>query len=249
MIPPRATAARFRTALVLLVLAAGLPAWSASCVPQPLPAFDAKPGWSHVPLSKLKRDTAYSVERDGSAAILRATAEGAASAWVHMASADSALTPTLEWRWRVDALVVPADNADPKKEDAPARLIVGFDGDKSKLPDKERRRFSIAKKASGRDMPYATLMYIWENRLPVGTVIPSAHTAQLKMIVVESGPAGLGAWRSYRRDLVEDYRRAFGAAPGRILGVAVMTDTDNTGAKAEARYGPIGFGCPDAAAR
>jgi hypothetical protein len=35
---------------------------------------------------------------------------------------------------------------------------------------------------SGRDMPYSLLMYIWENRAPVRTVIPSTHTAR-QMIV------------------------------------------------------------------
>lgn len=240
---------------VVLALAACTPATgapAADCAAQPLPAFDVAgkgAGWAHVPLSKLKRDTTYAVTREGDAAILKATAAGAASAWVHLAAADPKRTPILEWRWRTDALVDGADNADPKKEDAPVRIIVGFAGDKSTLPDKEQRRFAVAKKVSGRDAPFATLMYIWANGQPVGTVIPSAHTSQLKMVVVESGPAGLGGWREYRRNLVEDYRRAFGSEPGRIVGFALMTDTDNTGASAEGLYGAIRLACPDAPPR
>jgi hypothetical protein len=69
------------------------------------------------------------------------------------------------------------------------------------------------------------------------------------MIVVESGPGGLGGWRDYRRNLVEDYRRAFGGEPGRIVGMALMTDTDNTGASAEGLYGAIRLACPDAPLR
>jgi hypothetical protein len=46
-----------------------------------------------------------------------------------------------------------------------------------------------------------------------------------------------------RRNLAADYRKAFGAAPGRVLGVAVMTDTDNTGAKAVGEYADIRFDC------
>ena len=234
-------------ALVACALAPG--ALAAECTATPLPSYDVAgkgAGWAHVPLSKLKRDTKYAVVRDGGATVLKATAVGAASAWVHLVEADPKRTPMLEWRWRVDALVDGADNADPKKEDAPVRIIVGFSGDKSTLPDKEQRRFSMAKKLSGRDAPFATLMYIWANGQPVDTVIPSAHTSQLKMIVVESGPAGLGAWRDYRRNLVEDYRRAFGGEPGRIVGFAAMTDTDNTGATAEGLYGPIRLGCSNA---
>ena len=46
-----------------------------------------------------------------------------------------------------------------------------------------------------------------------------------------------------RRNLAADYRKAFGAAPGRVLGVAVMTDTDNTGSKAVGEYADIRFDC------
>ena len=46
-------------------------------------------------------------------------------------------------------------------------------------------------------------------------------------------------WRDHRRDLVADFRRAFGEDPGPLQAIAVMTDTDNTGSQAEAWYGPI----------
>jgi hypothetical protein len=242
---------RSATAAALLAAAGG--ARAADCTPQTLPAFDAAtqagPGWVHVPLSRLKHDTAYSASKEDGKVILKAVAEDAASAYVHMASIDPTRLPVLEWRWRTDALIDAADNRDPKREDAPVRLIVGFDGDKSTLPEEEQRRFDRAKKISGKDLPYATLMYIWENRAPVGTVIPSAHSTRVKMIVVESGPKGVGAWRSYRRNLVQDYQRAFGGTPQGIVGVAVMTDTDNTNAKAEGFYGEINFSCAAPATR
>ena len=227
------------------VLLAGTTALAADCTPRDLPPYDAagKGGWAHVPLSKLKRDTKYAPAKEDGRSLLKATAEDAASAFVHFEPSDPAKLPVLEWSWRVPALIEKADNRDPKKEDSPARLIVGFDGDKSKLPDAEQRRFALAKKVSGRDAPFATLMYIWSNRDPVGTVIPSAHSEQLRMIVVESGGGGVGAWRNYRRNLAEDYRLAFGAAPGPMLGVALMTDTDNTNAKAQGHYGPIRLAC------
>jgi len=44
-----------------------------------------------------------------------------------------------------------------------------------------------------------------------------------------------------RRNLDEDYRKAFGSAPGRVTGLAVMTDTDST--KATGDYAAIRFGC------
>jgi hypothetical protein len=59
------------------------------------------------------------------------------------------------------------------------------------------------------------------------------------MIAVESGAAKAGTWVEERRNIVADYRRAFGGAPPRIGAIAIMTDTDNTGGSAEAWYDDI----------
>lgn len=61
------------------------------------------------------------------------------------------------------------------------------------------------------------------------------------MIVVESGADGLNQWISEERNLYEDYKKAFGEEPPMISGVAIMTDTDNTGESAMAYYGDIVF--------
>jgi hypothetical protein len=87
------------------------------------------------------------------------------------------------------------------------------------------------------------LMYIWSEQVPVGTVIPSAHTSQVKMLVVASGSDGLGRWQSLKRNVAEDYKLAYGTEPGPVLGVAVMTDTDNTGEKAVGEYAGIRISC------
>jgi len=105
------------------------------------------------------------------------------------------------------------------------------------------RRFTAARKVAGVDLPYAVLMYIWSDHVPVNTVIASAHTSQVKMIAVASGKSGLGSWQSVRRNVADDYRRAYGAEAGPLLGVGVMTDTDNTGTKAMGLYADIRLEC------
>ena len=52
------------------------------------------------------------------------------------------------------------------------------------------------------------------------------------MIVVDSGDARAGTWQLHERDIVADYRAAFGEEPPPIVGIALMTDTDNTGESA-----------------
>jgi hypothetical protein len=206
--------------------------------------FDrADAGWEHQPMSKLKRDTAYTVAKEDGRAVLRAAADRSASFYVSRSKPSAAAPAGLSWRWKTDALIPGADNRDKDREDAPLRVLVAFDGDKSLLPAEEKKRFDRARKVAGADLPYAVLMYIWTDHVPVDTVIASAHTSQIRMIAAASGANGLGKWQSVRRNVVEDYRRAFGAPPGRLLGVAVLTDTDNTGTKAVGYYADIRLEC------
>ena len=73
----------------------------------------------------------------------------------------------------------------------------------------------------------------------MGTIVPNPYTDRVRMIVVESGAARLRQWLAYERDIVADYRQAFGEEPPPISGVAVMTDADNTGEEVVAYYGDI----------
>jgi len=216
---------------------------AARCEPHDL-AFDrAQAGWKHEPMSKLKRDTAYTVEKEDGRTVLRASADRSASFYVSYVKPPAAAPASLSWRWKTDALVQGADNRVKDKEDAPLRVVVAFDGDKSLLPAQEKRRFETARKLTGANLPYAVLMYVWSDHVPVNTVIASAHTSQVKMIAVASGSNGLGSWQPVKRSVADDYRRAFGAEPGRLLGVGVMTDTDNTGSKAVGLYADIRLEC------
>ncbi len=79
-------------------------------------------------------------------------------------------------------------------------------------------------------------MYVWDNKAEPGSVIVNPRTDRIRDVVLESGPSRLGQWLSYERDIVADYKRAFGEEPGRLIGMAVMTDSDNTSSQAQARY-------------
>ncbi|MDM0022113.1 DUF3047 domain-containing protein [Variovorax saccharolyticus] len=208
-------------------------------------AFDDKSAaWTHVPLSKLKRDTKYDVVHEGDrSVVLRATADRSASLFVARLKPSLRPSMTLNWEWKTDALIAGADNRDKDREDAPLRVLVAFDGDIASLSEAERKRFSRAKNLTGREIPYAVLMYIWTDQVPVGTLIPSAHTSRVKMLAVSSGSGDLGRWQSVRRNLADDYKKAYGADPGPVSGVAVMTDTDNTGTMAVGSYSNIRIDC------
>lgn len=240
----RWTARRGATLAMLVMCGGALAAPAGPCQPRDL-GFDVQEaGWRHKPLSSLKRDTVYQVAQDGGRTVLKAAADRSASLYVAVLSAPMALPVSLGWSWKTDALVPGADNRDKQREDAPLRVIVALDGDAATLPEAERKRMKRAETLSGTKPPFATLMYIWSDHVPIGTVIPSAHTSQVKMLVVASGAQGLGAWQTVKRDLAADYRRAWGSAPGPLLGVGVMTDTDNTGSQAAGVYADIRWSCP-----
>jgi hypothetical protein len=206
--------------------------------------FDrSEAGWTHKPMSKLKHDTVYTLAQENGRTVLRGAADSSASLFVARFKEPTVVPAAMSWQWKTDALVPGADNRDKRREDAPLRVLVAFDGDRSTLPDAEQKRFNRAKKLSGTEPPYAVLMYIWSDQVAVESIIPSAHTSQVKMLVVASGASGLGKWQSVRRNVAADYRRAYGAEPGPVLGVAVMTDTDNTGKKAVGEYADIRFEC------
>jgi hypothetical protein len=233
----------FSLALGCVGAAIAAPNAGVACEAKDLGFERKEAGWTHVPMSRLKRDTVYTPVTDGSRSVLRASADRSAS--LYLAAIKPALRPpiSLSWEWKTDALVAGADNRDRSREDAPLRVLVSFDGDVGKLAPAERKRFERARKFTDKDLPYAVLMYIWTDGVPVGTVIPSAHTGQIKMLAVASGTAGLGAWQSVQRNLADDYRRAYGAEPGPVTGIAVMSDTDNTGGKAVGEYAGIRLRC------
>jgi hypothetical protein len=123
--------------------------------------------------------------------------------------------------------------------DSPVRVLFAFSGDASRLSMRTRLQFQLAETLTGEAPPYATLMYVWDNRAELETVLPGARSDRVRKIVVERGDANLRRWLTYKRELKADFERAFGEPPGRLIGIALLTDTDNTRSKAEACYGDV----------
>jgi hypothetical protein len=196
-------------------------------------------GWEPLVILRTKNPTQYRLVESDNRTVLHARAENASSGLMQQVSIDPLKQPWLHWQWKIDNLLKNADNTQRATEDSPVRIILGFDGDKDTLPFADQVLFETAKVVTGHDFPYATLMYIWENKEPVGTVIRSTYSSRIKMMVVAQGQKGVGEWRDFARNIVEDYEKAFGEKPGKLIGVGVLTDTDNTGETVEAWYGDI----------
>jgi len=172
-----------------------------------------RPGWKE---KSFVGTTRYQVVDEAGGRVLRADSEAAASGLVYDIEADPERLPILSWRWKVTGTVPGGDERHKEGDDYAARVYVIF----------PHWFFPKTK----------TINYIWANRLPKGESIPNPFTGNAMMLAVESGPELAGGWISERRNIVEDYRRLFGADPPQIGAIAIMTDTDNTGTSATAWY-------------
>jgi len=207
------------------------------------PAAVLPPGWSVLTFRGRDRHTDYRLVGDGGVVVLEAHARAAAAALVREVRIDPAAYPWLEWRWRVFDRIPASDARRREGDDYPARVYVSF-GERGGGELGAR----LLRWIYGRPVPQTALNYIWAEGLAAGTVLPNAYTDSVRMVVVGRGAEGLGEWRTVRRNLLEDYRLAFGTEPPPVTGVGLMTDTDNTGAEARAYYGDIVFGSGEARA-
>lgn len=171
------------------------------------------PAWE---VRSFKGQTDYRVVVVAGNHVLQAESRGAASGLVRKLDADPRDYPILSWRWKVAGTLPQGDERTRVGDDYAARVYVIFP------------HWFFPKTR--------TLNYIWANRLPAGEFLANAYTANAVMIAVQSGPEQAGRWLTERRDLVADFRRAFGEEPPRIGAIAIMTDTDNTGTAATAWY-------------
>lgn len=145
----------------------------------------------------------------------------------------------IRFPWKVPALIPGADMARRETEEAMVRIVLTFDGDRTRLSARDRALSELAQLMTGEPLPYATLMYVWCPTRELGSVILNPRTDRIRKLVVESGPARLNQWLDYERDIRADFRQVFGEEPGLLLHVAIMSDGDNAGSEIRAWYGPV----------
>ncbi|MBI4715717.1 MAG: DUF3047 domain-containing protein [Nitrospirae bacterium] len=202
---------------------------------QPLP-----PEWRPLVFPKIPRHTEYALVRDGEITVVRAVSRAAASGLTREIRIDLREYPVIRWRWKVSNVVRKSDARRKEGDDYAARIYIAFMYEPDRLSLAKKAKYRIGRLLYG-DLPIGALTYIWESRAPVGTLVDNAYTGFVKMIVVESGDRNTGRWITEERNVYDDYRRAFVEEPPPVSGVAIMTDTDNTGESAVAYYGDIVF--------
>lgn len=195
-------------------------------------------GWQHYKLPG-KQATAYAFSLIDQRLALSATAISSASMLRQNIKASAEAPHKIKFSWKVPALIRGADLTVRETHDSPVRVALAFAGDRSQFSMKNAMLSELALALTGEALPYATLMYVWCNQCTRGDVIVNPRTDRIREIVLESGPEHLGRWRDYERDIRADFELAFGEAPGALVHIGLMTDTDNTRESTTAWYGPI----------
>ena len=194
--------------------------------------------WQTYHLPGKKRTRYSKVQMDGRDAML-AVANSSASMLRKKIRLNAKDLQQVKFSWKVPQLIDTADVALRETDDSPVRIVLAFEGDRSKWSTKNAMLSELSHAITGEELPYATLMYVWSNQSAPGTVIHNPRTDRIRKIVVESGGKNLNQWLDCERDIKADFQRAFGEAPGALVGLALMTDTDNTRSQSKAYYGPV----------
>jgi len=213
----------------------------AGCASAPVSTWKAAPGdlaWQHQAFPG-KAQTEFSPVHDEGRDALRARAASSASMMRSRLRVEPADLGRVRFSWKVPQLIADADLALRHADDAPVRVVLVFEGDRSRFSPRDALLAELVHSITGEEMPYATLMYAWCNQRQPGTVVPNPRTSRIRTLVVESGTDKLNRWLDYERDIRADFEAAFGEPPGALIGVGVMTDSDNTRSLAQAWYGPV----------
>ncbi|MBI3300369.1 MAG: DUF3047 domain-containing protein [Elusimicrobia bacterium] len=197
-------------------------------------------GWEPLRFKKVQRATEYAYAEGAFHAVSSASSSG----MIFRLSGPAAERPVLSWRWKVNAPLVHAGERAKDGDDFAARVYVTFRYEPRRAGLGTRAKYALAKALYGEYPPHAGIAYVWAGHEPAGSSWPNPYTDRVRMLAVRSGSAGAGTWAAERRDLLADYAALFGEPPPPLAGVAVMTDTDQTGARAEAWYADIALAAP-----
>ena len=148
-------------------------------------------------------------------------------------------TPRLRWEWKIERGLDPHDERVKAGDDFAARVYVMFRFDPDRASWRERLQNKLGGLLYGRDVPGRALNYVWSSTEAAGETWDNPFAPASKMISTGSGT--LADWQSAEVDVLRDYRALFDDEPPRPLGLAIMTDSDNTCSEAVAYFARFEF--------
>lgn len=196
--------------------------------------FSNLTAWKPLTFPKIKTHSTYRLEPDGGKSILKAESHASASAIVYYRTFNIYENPCLHWRWKITELSSRGNPKEKSGDDYPIRVYVLFQYDPASASLGERLTYNAAKIIYGKYPPQSTLNYVWTGTNISERFITSPFTKKARIIILERGIERVGQWVEESVNVLADYRKVFGKDPPAIAGLAIMSDTDNTGTSAVA---------------
>lgn len=131
---------------------------------------------------------------------------------------------TLTWKWKPLILPMGGDVRDyaAQRNDQAARVVLWFDAS-----------LFTERRAIG---------YVWDSSAPVGTIVrQNGPQAERALVVVRSGPRGVGAWHRETRNVYQDYQDIFGDEPASLVLVTLESHSDDVASESAVLFGRIRF--------
>ncbi len=196
--------------------------------------------WKPLTFEKIENHTRYSLVKDNGVQVIKAESDNSASGLVRKISLDISKYRVFSWSWKITSTYEKGNVREKSGDDYPARIYITFAYDPEEVSFFEKVKFNAFKAIHGEYPPVAAINYIWANKEPEGTIVENPYTDRVRMIVIRSGDTMAGRWIKEERNLYKDFKKAFGGRePPRVSGIAVMTDSDNTGESGLSYYGDI----------
>jgi len=177
-------------------------------------------------------NTQYTITQLDGQTVLKAESDQSASGLAKEIKIDLKQTPFLNWSWRIENYLPKMNETQKSGDDYAARLYIVKDGG-----------FFIWKTKA--------LNYVWSSNQPKGSIWDNAYAgSNARMLALRSSQDALGQWVNEKRNVYEDLIALYGDkgsvqanedAYRYIDAIAIMSDTDDSQAKAHAYYGNIYF--------
>ena len=168
-------------------------------------------------------ETRYELVERNSPSALKATSDGSASAFYFPIKVDLTKTPVLNWSWQKLQELDPGDENAKSGDDFVARVYV-------------------IKKGGVFFWNTRAINYVWSYQHRKHEVWDNPFAGKNAMMLAQRDVTDAEqVWFEERRNIAEDFKRLHGIDIDHIDGVAIMTDSDNSGKSAQALYGDIYF--------
>ncbi len=148
--------------------------------------------------------------------------------------------PVVQWSWQVKRYSALSYQDEQGHDDRPLAVHLWFDD------ATDGSLFGAIGRIFGYPKVGHLITYVWGAQEQAGTILPNPHYAKGSIIVLVGQGGKAGHWSDVRRDIVQDYMRAFDEVPdlATLRYVAISADSDDMSGYSQAVVRSLSFQQP-----